>query len=179
MQGLYLPSSRAHKFACAALAFLLVCSLHATMSNVPPASGQEVVSDAARASLTPAPQDSQYRLKGIDIYVDREGWQSGIGLRAMEHYVQRLANHVQKNIPGLIAGIAGGKRGILLVVTYRGRRNFFRARENTEIFLKAIVEDLATRLPEPVAPYVVVRYEGEDIIVAERIRGRTRVKFIE
>ncbi|MCX7846892.1 MAG: hypothetical protein N2595_02515 [bacterium] len=119
------------------------------------------------------------RFGGIETYVEREGWQSGVGLRGMEHYVQRLANHLNKNIPGLIAGVAGGKRGILLIATYRGRRNFYRARENTEQFLKAIVDDLATRLPEPVAPQVVVRYEGTDIIVAMRVRGKVHVKFLE
>lgn len=130
--------------------------------------------------VTSAPPTSPSRRSAaVETYVDREGWQSGVGLRGMEHYVERLANHVQKNIPGLIAGVAGGKRGILLITTYRGRRNFYRAKENTEQFLKAIVNDLATRLPEPVAAQVIVRYNGADIIIAERVRGEVRVKFLE
>lgn len=129
------------------------------------------------SSTPPAPPAR--RSADVETYVDREGWQSGVGLRGMEHYVERLANHVQKNIPGLIAGVAGGKRGILLITTFRGRRNFYRAKENTEQFLKAIVNDLATRLPEPVAAQVIVRYNGADIIIAERVRGEVRVRFLE
>jgi len=171
-----------HVFSCALVMIAGVSAVRARETNVPPATPrppapQQLAPEPLAAPAQPAPPAR--RAAGVEIYVDREGWQSGIGLRGMEHYVQRLANHVQKNIPGLIAGVAGGKRGILLITTFRGRRNFYRAKENTEQFLKAIVNDLATRLPEPVAAQVIVRYNGADIIIAERVQGEVRVKFLE
>lgn len=142
-------------------------------TNMPPAVPGTPPPPAGAAPAAPR------RSPAVETYVDRDGWQSGVGMRGMEHYVERLASHLQKNIPGLIAGVAGGKRGILLLATFRGQRNFYRAQENTEQFLKAIVDDLATRLPEPVAPVVTVKYQGTDIIIAERVRGEVRVRFLQ
>jgi hypothetical protein len=111
----------------------------------------------------------------VDTYVDREGWQSGVGYRAMEKYVIRLSHLCRERLPGMVAGIAGGKKGILLSVTFKAKRNFYLAQENTKEFLTAIVEDLE-KLPEPVAAQVHVTHNGKQIISAIRPRKGKDVK---
>lgn len=115
----------------------------------------------------------------VDTYVAREGWQSGVGYRAMENYVTRLSNLCRERLPGMVAGIAGGKKGILLSVTFKAKRNFYLAQENTKEFLTAIVEDLE-KLPEPVAAQVYVTHNGKQIISAMRPkRGKdVKVKYL-
>ena len=113
----------------------------------------------------------------VDTYVNREGWQSGIGYKEMERYVKRLSHVCSKRLPGMVFGIAGGKRGILLQVTFRAQRSFYMARENTEEFLKAIVADLE-RMPEPVAAAVYVTHNKREIIRAERKGKKIVVKFL-
>jgi hypothetical protein len=111
----------------------------------------------------------------VDTFVDREGWQSGVGYRAMEKYVIRLSHLCRERLPGMVAGIAGGKKGILLSVTFKAKRNFYLAQENTKEFLTAIVEDLE-KLPEPVAAQVYVTHNGKQIISAMRPRKGKDVK---
>ena len=133
----------------------------------------------ARAGMPPgAMQPGQQKIMPIEVYVDREGWQSGIGYKGMVHYTERLSNHLSKNLPGYIEGIAGGKKGILLMVSFKAQRNFYLAQENTKEFLSAIVEDLAQRMPEPVAPLVTVTHNGKEIIRAERVGTEVTVKFL-
>ena len=114
----------------------------------------------------------------IEVYVDREGWQTGVGYKGMVHYTERLSNHLSKQIPGYIVGIAGGKKGIMLMVSFKAQRNFYLAQENTKEFLTAIVDDLAKRLPEPVAPLVTVKQNGKEIIRAERVGDEIKVDFL-
>jgi hypothetical protein len=111
----------------------------------------------------------------VDTYVDREGWQSGVGYRAMENYVTRLSHLCRERLPGMVTGIAGGKKGILLSVTFKAKRNFYLAQENTKEFLTAIVEDLE-KLPEPVAAQVYVTHNGKQIISAIRPKKGKDVK---
>jgi hypothetical protein len=115
------------------------------------------------------------RTPAVEKFVSREGWQSGVGYRAMEKYVTRLSYLCRERMPGMVVGIAGGKKGILLSVTFKAKRNFFLAQENTKDFLTAIVEDLE-KLPEPVSAQVFVSQEGKQIISAMRPRKGKDVK---
>jgi len=116
--------------------------------------------------------------KPIETYVDKEGWQTGVGYKGMEHYVNRLSAHLGKNLSGYVTGIAGGKKGILLLVTFKAQRNFYMAQENTKEFLTAIVNDLVKQMPEPVAPLVTVKQNGREIIRAEREGTEVKVTFL-
>ncbi|NLF40515.1 hypothetical protein GX586_13810 [bacterium] len=119
------------------------------------------------------------KIPPVDTYVDREGWQSGIGFKEMEKYVTRLGQICSERVPGLVYGIAGGKKGILLNCTDKGQRGFYMAKENTEQFLTAIVQDLM-KLPEPVAPFAVMNCRGKPIVQAtySRSSGKVEVKFL-
>jgi hypothetical protein len=183
--------------ACLALlSTRMVAAEEMPATNVQPQAEQAPTAPAPpQAEQTPAPpaerQASQSlearvqrqddlmnrRIPGIELYVDREGWQSGIGYRAMQDYVQRLANVCREQLPGLVRGIAGGKRGILLQVTFKGQRKLYFARQNTEEFLTAIVKDLAT-LPEPVALGVHVTHNQKEIIRAEHTGREVKVTFL-
>lgn len=108
-------------------------------------------------------------------YVDKNGWQSDLGRVAMEKYIERLLYLCQQRLPGMVTGIAGGKKGILLSVTFKAKRNFYLAQENTKDFLTAIVEDLE-KLPEPVVAQVYITNNGQQIISAMRPRQGQPVK---
>lgn len=114
----------------------------------------------------------------IETYVDNEGWQTGVGYREMQRYIQRLAIICEENLQGIVLGVAGGKRGVLLRVSPQRKVNLTYARENTEEFLTAIVNDLAA-FPEPVATTVHVVADGNEIIRAEKRGDRVRVRFLE
>ena len=139
-------------------------------------------SSVARMGMPPGlsgpPQPGTPKNTPIEVYVDREGWQSGVGYKGMVHYAERLSNHLSKSIPGYVVGIAGGKKGILLIVSFKAQRNFYLAQENTKEFLSAIVDDLSQRLPEPVAPLVTVKQNGKEIIRAERVGKEVKVQFL-
>jgi hypothetical protein len=141
---------------------------------------------AAEKEKTPeekALEDRQYsredrrnkRSPAVETFVAREGWQSGVGYRAMEKYVTRLSYLCRERLPGMIVGIAGGKKGILLSVTFKAKRNFYLAQENTKDFLSAIVEDLE-KMPEPVSAQVFVSQNGKQIISAMRPKKGKEVK---
>ena len=117
------------------------------------------------------------RSKQIETFLKREEWQSGVGYKEMQRYIKRLAHLCEDRMPGLINGIAGGKRGILLNVSFKGQKNFYMARENTEEFLSAIIGDLE-RMPEPVALSVYVTHNKRNIISAIKKSGRIKVKFL-
>jgi hypothetical protein len=117
-------------------------------------------------------------LKPVETFVDKEGWQSGAGYKGMEHYVERMADTLGKKIPGYILGIGGGKKGILLIVSMKAKRNFYLAQENTREFLTAIVKDLLQRMPEPVAPVVTMRCGTKDIMRAEWVGDKVEVKYL-
>jgi len=117
-------------------------------------------------------------LKPIETFVDKEGWQSSAGYKGMEHYVARMADTLGKKIPGYILGIGGGKKGVLLLVSLKAKRNFFLAQENTREFLTAIVQDLLRCMPEPVAPVVTMRCGDKDIIRAEWVGDKVAVKYL-
>ena len=117
------------------------------------------------------------RMQPVETYVDQEGWQSGIGYRSMEHYLKRLARVCRERLPGMVVGIAGGKKGILLKVTFKAKRNFYLAQENTKELLTAIVKDLE-KLPEPVAGQVIVTHNGQQIISAIRKGKEIKVDYL-
>ena len=117
------------------------------------------------------------RSKGVETFLNREGWQSGVGYKEMQRYIKRLAHLCEDRMPGLINGIAGGKRGILLNVSFKGQKSFYMARENTEEFLGAIIVDLE-KMPEPVALSVYVTHNKRNIISAIKKNGRIKVKFL-
>jgi len=134
---------------------------------------------AAETNMTeqiPGRRDRE--IKPIETFVDKEGWQSGVGYKGMEHYVARMADTLSKKIPGYIIGIGGGKKGILLLVSFKAKRNFFLAQENTREFLTAIVKDLLQSMPEPVAPVVTLRCGDKDIIRAEWVGDKVDVKYL-
>jgi hypothetical protein len=149
------------------------------ISNGPPASA--AVTPAAARPAVPAgmPSRRDRELPPIETYVEKEGWQSGIGYKGMQHYLERMSDSLSKKIPGYILGIAGGKKGVLLIVTAKAKRNFFLAQENTHEFLSAIVNDLMTRMPEPVAPVVTVKYEDKEIIRAEWMGNKVKVNYTQ
>ena len=117
------------------------------------------------------------RSKQVETYLKREEWQSGIGYKEMQRYIKRLAHLCEDRMPGLVNGIAGGKRGILLNVSFKGQKSFYMARENTEEFLGAIIVDLE-KMPEPVALSVYVTHNKRNIISAIKKNGRIKVKFL-
>jgi len=117
------------------------------------------------------------RSKAVETFLNREGWQSGVGYKEMQRYIKRLAHLCQDRMPGLVNGVAGGKRGILLNVSFKGQKNFYMARENTEDFLSAIIGDLE-KMPEPVALSVYVTHNKRNIISAIKKNGRIKVKFL-
>ena len=113
----------------------------------------------------------------VEAFVDSEGWQSGVGYKAMEQYVKRLSLLCRERLPGMVTGVAGGKKGILLQVTFKAKRNFYLAQENTKEFLTAIVKDLE-KLPEPVAAQVIMNHNGQQIISAERKGKDVKVNYL-
>ena len=117
------------------------------------------------------------RSKAVETFLNKEGWQSGIGYKEMQRYLKRLAHLCEDRIPGLVNGVAGGKRGILLNVTFKGQKSFYMARENTEEFLTAIIGDLE-KMPEPVALAVYVTHNKHNIISAIKKGGKVKVKFL-
>ena len=117
------------------------------------------------------------RSKAVETFLNREGWQSGAGYKEMQRYLKRLAHLCEDRIPGLVNGVAGGKRGILLNVTFKGQKSFYMARENTEEFLRAIIGDLE-KMPEPVALAVYVTHNKHNIISAIKEGGKIKVKFL-
>ena len=113
----------------------------------------------------------------IETFLNKNEWQSGIGYKEMQRYLKRLAHLCEDRIPGLVNGIAAGKRGILLNVTFKGQKSFYMARENTEEFLTAIIGDLE-KMPEPVAPAVFVIHNKVTIITAIKKAGKIKVEFL-
>jgi len=128
------------------------------------------------AAQIPGRRDRE--LAPIETFVDKEGWQSSAGYKGMEHYVTRMADTLGKKIPGYIVGIGGGKKGVLLIVSFKAKRNFYLAQENTREFLTAIVKDLLKCMPEPVAPVVTMRCGDKEIIRAEWVGDKVDVKYL-
>jgi len=117
------------------------------------------------------------RSKAVKTFLNREGWQSGVGYKEMQRYLKRLAHLCEDRIPGLVNGVAGGKRGILLNVTFKGQKSFYMARENTKEFLTAIIGDLE-KMPEPVVLAVYIVHNKRNIISAIKKGGKVKVKFL-
>ena len=116
--------------------------------------------------------------KGIETYTDTVGWETANGYAVMQDYVERLKKVFSIRLSGLIEKVAGGKKGILLVVSDKAKRNFFLAQENTSQLLSAIVDDLDT-MPEPVLLQVTVNYRNVPIIVCYRENGENKVEFLK
>ena len=117
------------------------------------------------------------RSKAVETFLNKEGWQSGVGYKEMQRYLKRLAHLCEDRMPGLVNGIAGGKRGILLNVTFKGQKSFYMARENTEEFLSAIIGDLE-KMPEGVALDAFIVHNKKTIISAKKKNGKVKVKFL-
>jgi len=113
----------------------------------------------------------------VKIYIAREGWQTNFGFREMQKYLKTLAEICSDRIPKLVYGIAAGKNGIMMQVSFKAQRKFYGARENTEEFLSAIVGDLE-KMPEPIAPEVRMTCNGKEIIKAYRSGDKIKVKFL-
>lgn len=186
------------KFA-AFLAFLLLAPAAflaageiAEPTNAPPAKAEKKVEapdkeknpvqkeldarDDRRADREMAKADRD--TKGVETYTDTVGWETADGYAVMQDYVARLKKVFETRLTGLIDKVAGGKKGILLVVTDKAKRNFFLAQENTSQLLNAIVDDLDT-MPEPVLLQVTVNYRGVPIIVAFRENGENKVEYLK
>ncbi|MBR5902528.1 hypothetical protein IKZ40_09355 [bacterium] len=116
--------------------------------------------------------------QGIETYTDTVGWETADGYAVMQDYVARLKKVFETRLTGLIEKVAGGKKGILLVVTDKAKRNFFLAQENTSQLLNAIVDDLDT-MPEPILLQVTVNYRNVPIIVAFRENGENKVEYLK
>lgn len=116
--------------------------------------------------------------KGVETYTDRIGWTTSDGFSVMENYVARLKRVCEERLPGRIDKIAGGKKGILLIIPAKTKKSFFLAQENTAQFLRAIVQDLRT-MPEPVLLQVTVNYRGVPIIAAYQQEGEIKVEFLK
>ncbi len=116
--------------------------------------------------------------KGIETYTDTVGWETANGFAVMQDYVARLKKVFETRMPGLIDKVAGGKKGILLVVTDKAKRNFFLAQENASQLLEAIVDDLDT-MPEPVLLQVTVNYRNVPIIACYRENGENKVEYLK
>ena len=116
--------------------------------------------------------------KGIETYTDTVGWETANGYAVMQDYVERLKKVFSIRLSGLIEKVAGGKKGILLVVSDKAKRNFFLAQENTSQLLSAIVDDLDT-MPEPILLQVTVNYRNVPIIVCYRENGENKVEFLK
>jgi len=164
------------------VAFCMCPMLVSAATTAPPApAGAEARAPApppaAATAGVPARRDREQA--PIETYVEKEGWQSGVGYKGMQHYLERMADALGKKIPGYVIGIAGGKKGVLLIVTAKAKRNFFLAQENTHEFLSAIVNDLMTRMPEPVAPVVTVKFEDKEIIHAEWMGNKVKVNYTQ
>ena len=114
---------------------------------------------------------------GIEIHIEGEEWKTARGFQAAKEYANRLAVICSENISGLISGIAIGKRGIVLITNDRARRAFYLAQENTQEFLRAIVGDIL-KLPEPMAPAVVVRYGNSNMIAAYFKDNEIKVDYL-
>ena len=117
------------------------------------------------------------RSKAVETFLNKDDWQSGVGYKEMQRYLKRLAHLCEDRIPGLVNGIAAGKNGILMNVTFKGQKSFYMARENTEEFLGAILGDLE-KMPEPVSLAVYVIHNKKTIIIARKERGKIKVKFL-
>jgi len=130
-----------------------------------------------RADVIEQESPRRKRSKQVKTYLKREEWQSGVGYKEMQRYIKRLAHLCEDRMPGLVNGIAGGKRGILLNVSFKGQKSFYMARENTEEFLSAIIGDLE-KMPEPVALSVYVMHNKVNIISATKTNGKVKVKFL-
>ena len=113
----------------------------------------------------------------VKIYIAREGWQTNIGFREMQKYLKTLAEVCNTRIPRLIRGIAAGKNGIMMQISFKAQKKFYGARENTEEFLASIVADLE-KMPEPIAPQATMTYNGKEIIKAYRSGDKIKVKFL-
>ena len=113
----------------------------------------------------------------VKIYIAREGWQTNIGFREMQKYLKTLAEVCNSRIPRLIRGIAAGKNGIMLQISFKAQKKFYGARENAEEFLAEIVKDLE-KMPEPINPEVRMTYNGKEIIKAYRSGDKIKVKFL-
>lgn len=116
--------------------------------------------------------------KGVETYTDRVGWETADGFAVMDDYVNRLKKVFETRMSGLVEKVAGGKKGILLVVSDKAKRNFFLAQENTSELLCAIVGDLKT-MPEPILLQVTVNYRGVPIIVAYSEKGEIKVEYLK
>lgn len=138
--------------------------------------GSALAAETNMAEQLPGRRDREF--KPVETFVDKEGWQSSAGYKGMEHYVTRMADTLGKKIPGYIVGIGGGKKGVLLIVSFKAKRNFFMAQDNTREFLTAIVKDLMKCMPEPVAPVVTLRCGDQDIIRAEWVGDKVDVKYL-
>ena len=140
----------------------------------------------AAVSVAAAPDDSstverekprRHRRNNVETFLNPKGWQSGIGYKEMQRYLKRLAHLCEERIPGLVNGIAAGKRGILINVTFKGQKSFYMAQENTKEFLTAIIGDLE-KMPEHVSLAVYVIYDKRTIIKAMKSKGKVKVKFL-
>ena len=121
---------------------------------------------------------SERDTKGVETYVDRTGWETADGFATMEDYVKRLKKVFETRMAGLVEKVAGGKKGILLVVNEKAKRNFFLAQENTSELLSVIVDDLR-RMPEPILLQVTVDYRNVPIIVAYSEKGEIKVEYLK
>ncbi len=113
----------------------------------------------------------------VKIYIAREGWQTNVGFREMQKYLKTLAEVCNNRIPRLIRGIAAGKNGIMMQISFKAQKKFYGARENTEEFLSSIVGDLE-KMPEPIAPQVTMTCNGKEIVKAYRSGDKIKVKFL-
>jgi len=113
----------------------------------------------------------------VKIYIAKEGWQTNIGFREMQKYLKTLAEICNNRIPNLIRGIAAGKNGIMMQISFKAQKKFYGARENTEEFLTSIVGDLE-KMPEPITPEVRMTCNGKEIIKAFRSGDKIKVKFL-
>ena len=187
------------KKSAAFLAFLLLAPAAflaageiAEPTNAPPAKAEKKVEapdkeknpvqkeldarDDRRADREMAKADRD--TKGVETYTDTVGWETADGYAVMQDYVARLKKVFETRLTGLIDKVAGGKKGILLVVTDKAKRNFFLAQENTSQLLNAIVDDLDT-MPEPVLLQVTVNYRNVPIIACYRENGENKVEFLK
>ena len=134
-----------------------------------------VSTNAAPKDLKKEREDEEH--DNVKIYIAREGWQTNIGFREMQKYLKTLAEVCNDRIPRLIRGIAAGKNGIMMQISFKAQKKFYGARENTEEFLASIVSDLE-KMPEPINPEVRMTCNGKEIIKAYRSGEKIKVKFL-
>ena len=140
--------------------------------------GDKAESVSTNKTISPLKKEREdEKHDNVKIYIAKEGWQTNIGFREMQKYLKTLAELCNDRIPRLIYGIAAGKNGIMLQVSYKAQRKFYGARENTEDFLSEIVRDLE-KMPEPIAPEATMTCNGKEIVKAYRSGDKIKVKFL-